>query len=295
MARLTRMGSMPFDESAARALVLGSGGIAGAAWLAGVLAGLSEGGANVADADRIIGTSAGALVGARLALGTSPAEIASGIAGTPPIPGGRLRVTTSVRLLLAQVAPSRRHALVWLGRAAVRSRSMTEEAWVSAVGAGLADRDWPERLWVVAVDARSGRPAYFDSASRVPLDRAVAASCAVPGVFPPVAIHGRPTIDGGLRSPANADLARGFGRVLVIAPLYRSARAPRRPSAQVAALAPQSRTALIVPQMSLGLDALDPRRSAQAAGAGRAQGLSLAAEVGRMWRPEDTGPTDVVS
>jgi NTE family protein len=75
-------------------------------------------------------------------------------------------------------------------------------------------RDWPDRaLLITAVD--EPRPAsfrVFDRAAGVPLVRAVAASCAVPGVWPPVTIDGRRNMDGGIRSAANADLAAGCER-----------------------------------------------------------------------------------
>ena len=52
----------------------------------------------------------------------------------------------------------------------------------------------------------------FDAASDVRLLDAVGASCAVPGIWPPVTINGRRYIDGGIRSAANADLAAGCDR-----------------------------------------------------------------------------------
>ena len=55
-----------------------------------------------------------------------------------------------------------------------------------------------------------------------PLWRAVAASCAVPLVWPPIEVDGRPFMDGGLRSPANADLATGCDVVLALVPLPRT-------------------------------------------------------------------------
>ena len=60
-----------------RALVLGGGGNTGIAWEAGVLDGLADGGVDPADSDLIVGTSAGAIVGAYLALGHSPRDLAT--------------------------------------------------------------------------------------------------------------------------------------------------------------------------------------------------------------------------
>jgi len=72
---------------------------------------------------------------------------------------------------------------------------------------------------VTAVDAATGEFRTFDRDSGVPLVQAVAASCAVPGVYPPVTIGGRRYVDGGMRSAANVDLAAGVERVVVLAVL----------------------------------------------------------------------------
>src|SRR5262249_32647760 len=71
-------------------------------------------------------------------------------------------------------------------------------------------REWPRRrLLVTAVDAGSGEFVVFDRDSGVGVVDAVGASCAVPGVWPPVTINGRRYVDGGVRSAANVDLAAG--------------------------------------------------------------------------------------
>ncbi len=65
---------MKSNETGTRALVLGGGGVAGVAWELGILAGLHDTGVDVQDADVIIGTSAGSVVGAQI---TSGADIES--------------------------------------------------------------------------------------------------------------------------------------------------------------------------------------------------------------------------
>lgn len=273
---------------ARRALVLGSGGAAGIAWHAGVLAGLAEGGAGVADADQIIGTSAGALVGAHLALGRTPAELLE-FAAEPKSPLGRLSPLVVGRLIAAQLWPSRRHAVLWLGRGALRrNRSrLSESDWVARFAPGLAGLPWPERLVVVALGVETGRPAYFTARSGVDLARAVAASCAVPGVFPPVEIAGRRYFDGGLRSPANIDAALGADVIVALAPLTTAVRAHRRPEHQAGAMRDSARVVLITPDTvslrAFGLDPLDSRRNRAAAEAGRTQGAAWAARVREVW------------
>ena len=88
------------------------------------------------------------------------------------------------------------------------------------------------RLLITAVDAVTGEFTAFNAASGVSLVDAVGASCAVPGVWPPVTMAGRRWIDGGIRSPANADLAAECERIVVLAPLPRghAGRTPRAPA-----------------------------------------------------------------
>ncbi|MDT5024794.1 MAG: hypothetical protein QOE61_1220, partial [Micromonosporaceae bacterium] len=156
----------------------------------------------------------------------------------------------------------------------------------------IADRlpvhAWPDRrLLVTAVAADNGEFTVFDRDSGVALVDAVAASCAVPGVWPPITIYGRRYIDGGVRSPANVDLVAGYDRVVVIAPMTTSLRRRATPAAQVAALPPMTRTLLITPdkaaKKAIGRNVLDPLRRAPAAKAGRRQSLDLIAAAERVW------------
>lgn len=64
------MEGMIVMTSPGKALVLSGGGNAGAAWLAGIINALQQHRIDLADADLIVGTSAGARVGAQLATGT---------------------------------------------------------------------------------------------------------------------------------------------------------------------------------------------------------------------------------
>ena len=50
----------------------------------------------------------------------------------------------------------------------------------------------------------------------MPLPRALASSCSVPGVFPPVTISGIRYMDGGMRTALNADLAAGHDAVIAV-------------------------------------------------------------------------------
>lgn len=271
-----------------RALVLGGGGLTGLAWLHGVLTELPD---VVGTADRVIGTSAGALLAARLLSGGDADELTPLVA---ELSGVRIGAAAGAALLAAQLWPSRRHALQWLGRRATRERSrtrsngrrgrLTEDAFVDLVGRAIGTTTWPAPLIVVAVDAVSGRPAYFTPRSEVDLARAVAASCAMPGVFPAVHIEDRAYLDGGLRSPANADLAADCDPVLILAPQSRSVRQVRRPTHHAARLAANGAAVVLLQDERPTLDALSPAALDAAREQGRRQGRNAAAEVRELWR-----------
>ena len=97
--------------------------------------------------------------------------------------------------------------------------------WRATVAARLPSQHWPQRtVLITAVDAHTGEPVVFDRHSGVDLVDAVAASCSS---GPPYGIGDSRYIDGGYRrSSENADLAAGYGRVLVLSPLGGRTRAP---------------------------------------------------------------------
>jgi NTE family protein len=93
----------------------------------------------------------------------------------------------------------------------------------------LPRHEWPAhpRLLVTAVDAETGEAVVWDHDSGVDLVDAVAARCAVPLVWPPMSVNGRRYVDGGVRSPINADYATGCSRVVVLAPTTAAIRRGR--------------------------------------------------------------------
>jgi NTE family protein len=265
------------DRPTPRCVVLGAGGLTAIAWLHGALDALPP---LLDGADRVIGSSAGALLAARLLGGGTP----EGLSGhLNELAGVRLGAPVVARLLAAQVWPSRRHALIWLGRAARKPVTLSEEAFVDLIGRVVGIDAWPASLVVVAVDAESGRPAYFTARSGVELHRAVAASCAMPAVFPPVTIEDRTFLDGGLRSPANADLASGCGRVVVLAPSGASARVVRRPGHQADRLRAEGAEVVLVEGPRPRLNAMAAEALPAARERGRAQGGQAAAAVRDLW------------
>ena len=274
------------------ALVLGGGGITGIAWEIGMLAGLAEAGVDLSGADLVVGTSAGSVVGAQLAGGTDLTELyARQLQPSTGEPVGRLSRAAIAQLGWAMLRTRGNHAAFrrrtgTLALAAEKAGlTPTEQERLDVFG-GLVGAEWPERqLVVTAVDAESGKFRPFDRDSGVPLVQAVAASCAVPGVYPPVTIDGRRYVDGGMRSAANADLAQGYDRVVVLAPIPRGFGPLASVDAQVTAMV--ARVAVVSPdahsKAAIGKNVLDPSARAPSAEAGRAQAAAVAAQAAEVW------------
>jgi NTE family protein len=271
-----------------RALVLGGGGVTGIAWETGILHGLSEQGVDLTDADLFVGTSAGSVVAAELAGGVPLSDLYAGQLLPPDgeIPA-RLTSWMLVRYALSYVMPgSPAQKRARLGRAALKARTPSEESRLAVFASRLSTEDWPERaLKVTAVDATTGKFVAFGRDSGVPLVNAVASSCAVPLVWPPVSINGSRYMDGGMRSVANVDLAAGYSRVVVVAPLTRSASPAATPGAQAAKLGVPS--IVVSPDSAalaaIGSNLLDPAKRKPAAEAGYAQAVSIAEAVRKVW------------
>jgi NTE family protein len=275
------------------ALVLGGGGITGIAWEIGVLAGLAEAGVDLSTADLVVGTSAGSVVGAQL---TSGAELEA-MYGRQLEPPAREKVARMTRANLAQygwaLLRSRgkdvefRRRIGALALAAEKAGlTPPEQERLDVIGSRLVSAEWPERpLVLTAVDAETGEFTTFDRDSGVPLLQAVAASCAVPGVYPPVTIGERRYIDGGMRSAANADLAQGCERLVALAPIPRGIGPVASVDAQVSGMV--SRVAVVSPdkagRTAIGRNVLDPAARAGSARAGRAQAPAVAERIAEVW------------
>src|SRR5512139_641091 len=208
------------------AVVLGPGGLVGTAWLAGMVTGLRDEGVRLADADLIVGTSAGAIVGAALATGQdlagfeAPARSAprpGDEAAAPQFDPGRLAELFAV---LSDPGVDPAEARRRVGRMALSAAAVTEEAVLAQMGALITARRWPERaLLITAVDVETGEPVIWDAASGAPLLSAVASSCAAPGAYPPITIGGRRYMDGALAGGSNVHLAEGAERLVVLEPM----------------------------------------------------------------------------
>lgn len=286
------------------ALVLGGGGATGNAWAIGIIAGLAEAGLDMTKAaGLVIGTSSGATTAAQVTSGLSPAQLLAAILSEPvrattPSPGPppamaalfeRMRAiaaaATSPLDLQRAMGAFGLESDAALGPEAARQRR-------ALVAARLPRTEWPERpMMLVALDAHTGELAALTAASGVPLVDAVTASTALPGLTATHAVNGRRYINGGVRSPDNADLASGAANVLILSPLGGRAAAPpgqfeglRRPpewgmdlTAQTERLRKEgSRVEAITPdaesRAAMGTNQMDLATRIPAARAGFAQG-----------------------
>jgi NTE family protein len=292
-----------------RALVLGGGGPVGIAWESGLVAGLAQGGVDLGQADFTLGTSAGSFVGARLALGADAKTFADAIiadripgetrtsaggGGAPPDLSPLMRLMGEAQGGIRNPAEVRQE----IGAFALAAPTMGEEAFIESFGKSFASLPvdaWPERGFAcTAVDAETGAFQLWTEASGVGVVRAVASSCSVPGVYPPVTLNGRRYIDGGMRSSTNADMAAGHELVLVVAVRLGAAggalgeRIAARFNEEVESLKDGGATVVTISPdeealAAFGLNLMDFRRRPDAARAGLAQGLAYAADVKPYW------------
>lgn len=271
------------------ALVLGGGGITGIAWELGILHGLAESGVDLTDADTVVGTSAGSVVGAQLGSGLSLADMyATQLEPADAELGGRLSRVAALKLVPPFVLPgSGRDKLARVGRVARASHEPGSIDREGVIRSRLPVHAWPERdLRITAVDTESGEFTVFTRDSGVDLVSAVAASCAVPTVWPPVEIAGRTYMDGGMRSTANIDVAAGADRVVVLAPLPRSLSKKTSMQAQMEKVGPRA-WSVVTPDAealaAFGRNLLDPAKRAVAAEAGLRQARDLVEQVRGVW------------
>jgi NTE family protein len=287
------------DSMTKTALVLGGGGALGVAWETGLLAGLRDAGVDPCAADLIVGTSAGSVVGAYVAAGRlhEGVEMQSQ-SGDPKIQAMAAEADLPGMIQLfgrwasfQEVTPD---VMAEMGQAALAAKTTSEENWTSYFREVVPVDYWPDTpLKLTAVDTATGGFQVWDKDSGVPIHLAVASSCAVPGLFPPVTINGRRYTDGGVRSGTSADLAAGYDSVLMVAPIGGGEDGidpllGRTTHAEAEALRDAgSRVELVFPDAAsleaTGVNRMDSSRRPQCVEAGMKQGKALASAIKDMW------------
>jgi NTE family protein len=209
-----------------RTVVLGGGGIYFVAWQVGYLVGLRDGGIDLRLAERVVGTSAGSIVGAVLTGGRLPlANVAAELLS-------RAKGAVAAIAPASDFAPSQLRALeAFLTATDARPATLQRIGHAALAAAGpepgqlrrtlglLVGRKWPDaRLHVTGADAFTGERVVVTAAAGMSPARALAASSAVPGVFPPQRLGDRFCMDGGVAgSSTHCDLVAGAQRALVLA------------------------------------------------------------------------------
>jgi len=279
------------------AVVFAGGGVAGIAWETGVLFGLHEADPGLAarilaSSSTFIGTSAGSTVAAQIAGGGDldvlfDRQVADETA--------EIQVEFDIATLMsvmtgAMTAPgSPEEKRQRIGAYAVTAETVAPGVRRAVIDARLAGLDWTDHpLLIPAVDVANGELQIFDSSSGVSLVDAVTASCAVPGIWPPVEIDGRLYMDGGTRTIANLDLAAGATRILVLVPaLAETPYGAALTAAELSAVADARVFPVFADDASIaamGSNPLDPATRPAAARAGRDIGHRIAADLGKFWQ-----------
>jgi NTE family protein len=292
-------------------LVLGGGGVLGQEWLMGVLAGIEDAtDFDFRDCEHFVGTSAGAIVAARLASGRPVTRPDAPAGGSTQTAAEERPTGTAVQVArragqwtLAAWAPLAPLALAATGpggafvRAGVLTRLPRPHRTLDHLGEEVESYGarFDGRLRIAAVDRLRGRRVMFGApgAPVTSVARAVEASCAVPWLFAPVTIAAREYVDGGVWSPTNLDAApaRRDTHVLCLNPtagingthtVVSVARTLARSAVSVEALALKRRGAIvqtIAPDIesaaAMAGDFMDPEPRSDVRAAGYWQGLRL--------------------
>jgi NTE family protein len=274
-----------------RALVLAGGGLAGIAWEIGILRGIADASPETADALResevLVGTSAGSTVAAQLISGLSldalfERQLEPSTSELSPDVG--VEEITELFLTAMTQPGSKAEKLQRIGSVALSTDTVPEIVRRDVIEHRLPEHEWPQReLRISAIDTATGELVTLDRNSGVNLIDAVAASCAVPGVWPPVTIGGARYMDGGVGSTVNLELAADCDVVVALLPQGRTSPSPFGTGA-VEEVDNFSGSAFGVfaddeSLAAFGPNPLDPACRAPSASAGRVQGKRIAGEI----------------
>ena len=272
--------------------MLAGGGLAGIGWETGILRGIADEAPETAkallDLDVLVGTSAGSTVAAQLGSGLGIDVVfdrQTAASSTELNPDVGVDEITDL-FVTAMLTPNTTTAekLQKIGAVALSTQTVTEAVRRNVIAQRLPSHDWPDRvLRISAIDTATGELVMFDRNSGVGLVDAVAASCAVPAVWPPVTIGERRYMDGGVGSSVNMVLANDCDVAVVLVPSGRSAPSPFGGGAaeEVDALG-GSAFGVFADDESIaafGPNPLDPACRKPSALAGREQGRRIAAAV----------------
>jgi NTE family protein len=277
-------------------LVMGGGGVVGIAWELGVLdALLQEQALTPSEAQTLVGTSAGSVVSTQLAGGRSIDDLVAEQLAPPRGATGGGAAAPDMNAVMAifggmmTATEMTRELALTTGKLALEAPTGSEESWIGWFEQAVGVDAWPDAdLRIVAMSCTRGERRVWTKADGVDLHRAVASSCSVPGMFPPVTIDGDRYTDGGAWSPSNADVLAGEGldAVVFIGPIG-GFLAGARPQVEVElelCASKGARTATLLPGpdfASLQMSLMDPAFRKQGLEVGRIDGKAAAADIRR--------------
>ena len=278
-----------------RGLVLAGGGLAGIAWETGILCGIADVAPEAAQAllgsDVLLGTSAGSTVAAQLGSGACLDELfARQVAEESHEIDSGVDVDDIAELFVtAMTTPgaTKEHKLQRIGAIALAADTVAEPVRRAVIAHRLPSHQWPARvLRLTAIDAVTGELVVLDGDSGVELVDAVAASCAVPGAWPPVTIGDRRFIDGGVCSTVNMSVAGDCDAVVILVPAGENSPSPfgGGAAAEIAEFTGETMAVFAddAALVAFGRNPLDPACRIPSALAGREQGRREAGRVARF-------------
>jgi NTE family protein len=279
-------------------MVLAGGGLAGIAWETGVLCGIADESPAAArvllDSDVLVGTSAGSAVAAQVSSGLPLEELfARQVAETSAEIDPGVDIEAITELFLAALDDSNTlgdkkvQQMQRIGTVALATETVPEPVRRDVIAQRLPSHHWPDReLRLTAIDTATGELVVLDRDSGVGLVDAVAASCAVPGAWPPVTIAGRRYMDGGIASSVNLGVAGDCDVAVILVPAGVDAPSPfgAGPAAEIAAFAGTAFSVFADDDSlaAFGPNPLDPRCRIASARAGREHGRREAQAVARF-------------
>lgn len=275
--------------------MLAGGGLAGIAWETGILRGIADEAPEAAQAllasDVLLGSSAGATVAAQIGSGVGLDELfARQVAEeSHEIDPGVDVDDISALFVTAMMTPgaTMEEKLQRIGAIALVTDTVAERVRRAVIAHRLPSHDWPQRvLRVTAIDALTGERVVFNRDSGVALVDAVAASTAVPGVWPPVTIGDRRFIDGAVGSSVNLVAANDCDDIVVLVPQGENSPSPfgSGPAAEIADFPGETLTVFAddASLAAFGRNPLDPACRIPSAIAGREEGRREAGRVAQF-------------
>jgi NTE family protein len=284
-----------YGQGADRSICLGGGGIFFVAWQVGYLTALMDAGIDVRNADRVIGTSAGSMVATVLArdgLRRLHAELDAmtrfpQLAAHMSASGGMHPSQARAWSVFETTSTNDPEQLQRVGHAALAAQTVEAATMHRNIELIAGSGDWPgESVHITCIDTFSGERCVVDHRAAVPPSAAMAASTALPGMFPPQQVQDRKCMDGGVGASAvHLDLVAGSRFALVLSLRgFASTGTTQQDAADLQALKDSgTKVFTAVPESFTDKQMMDPDSIPTARDMGKGQGMADASAVAELW------------